>query len=225
MNGWEVGNDQGTMSREEAVPMNVKDKAGKMTQMAATRMREAKLENAAERNERLRMKNEVLSEELKQERAERDRILEALERVGSQRKTHRMRGFFLLSTAAAAAYVMGSKAGTERYEQLRTWWNDMRHRSNGNMDAWAGQARETASQASQGMTRTGEQTAATIREKGAQASSKLQTAAEAAASKVEQGTSTAAEKAQKSSSGASEATESATRSQGKGGSSGGTSTG
>ena len=225
MNSWEVGNDQETTSREEAVPMNVKDKAGKMTQMAASRMREAKLESATERNERLRMKNEVLNEELKQERAERDRFLEALEKVGSPRKTHRMRGFFLLSTAAAAAYVMGSKAGTERYEQLRSWWNDMRQRSNGNMDAWAGQARETASQASQGMTRMGEQTAATTQEKGAQASSKLQTAAEAAASKVEQGSSTAAQKTQKSSSAASEATESASRSQGKGGSSGGTSTG
>ena len=222
MDETQVGNDQGATNREEAVHMNVKDKAGKMTQMAAARMREAKLESATERNERLRMKNELLSEELKQERSERDRILEALEKVGSQKKTHRLRGFFMLSTAAAAAYVMGSKAGTERYEQLRSWWNDMRQRGNGNMDAWAGQAQETASQGSQGMTRTGEQTAATIQEKGAQASSKLQTAAEAAASKVEQGSSTASDKAQKGASTAAEATESAARSQGKGGSSGST---
>jgi G3E family GTPase len=222
MDETEVGNDQEATSREEAVHMNVKDKAGKMTQIAAQRMREAKLESATERNERLRMKNEVLSEELKQERAERDRILEALEKVGSQKKSHRMRGFFMLSTAAAAAYVMGSKAGTERYEQIRSWWSDMRQRGNGNMDAWAGQARETASQASQGMTRTGEQTAATIQDKGAQASSKLQTAAEVAASKVEQGTSTAADKVQKGTSTAADATESAARSQGKGGSSGST---
>ena len=211
MDETEVGNDQEATSREEAVHMNVKDKAGKMTQMAAARMREAKLESATERNERLRMKNELLSEELKQERSERDRILEALEKVGSQKKSHRMRGFFMLSTAAAAAYVMGSKAGTERYEQLRSWWSDMRQRGNGNMDAWAGQGRETASQTSQGMTRMGEQTAATIQEKGAQASSKLQTAAEVAADKVQKGTSTAAD-----------ATESAARSQGKGGSSGST---
>jgi G3E family GTPase len=233
MDETEVGKDQGATSREEAVHMNVKDKAGKMTQMAASRMREAKLESATERNERLRMKNELLSEELKQERSERDRILEALEKVGSQKKTHRMRGFFMLSTAAAAAYVMGSKAGTERYEQLRSWWNDMRQRGNGNMDAWAGQARETTSQASQGMTRMGEQTASTIQEKGAQASSKLQTAAEVAASKVEQGTSTAADKVEqgtstaadkvkKGTSTAADATESASRSQGKGGSSGST---
>jgi G3E family GTPase len=222
MDETELGNDQGATSREEAVHMNVKDKAGKVTQVAAARMREAKLENATERNERLRMKNELLSEELKQERVERDRILEALEKVGSQKKTHRMRGFFMLSTAAAAAYVMGSKAGTERYEQLRSWWSDIRQRGNGNMDAWAGQARETASQASQGMTRTGEQTAATIQEKGAQASSKLQTAAEVAASKVEQGASTTADKVQKGTSTAAEATESARRSQGKGDSSGST---
>ena len=220
MDETEVGNDQEATSREEAVDMNVKDKAGKMTQIAAQRMREAKLESATERNERLRMKNEVLSEELKQERAERDRILEALEKVGSHKKTHRLRGFFMLSTAAAAAYVMGSKAGTERYEQLRSWWSDMRQRGNGNMDAWAGQARETASKASQGMTRMGEQTASTIQEKGAQASSKLQTAAEVAASKVEQGSSTGADKVQKGTSTAAETTESATRSQGKGGSTG-----
>jgi hypothetical protein len=200
--------------------MNVKDKAGKMTQLAASRVREAKLENATERNERLRMKNEVLSEELKQERAERDRILEALEKVGSAKKTHRARGFFMLSAAAAAAYVMGSKAGHERYEQIRSWWNDLRQRSNGNMDAWAGQARETASQASQGMSRMGEQAASTIQEKGAQASGKLQTAAEAAASKVERGTSTAADKTEKGSSTAAGAAESAARSQGKGGSTG-----
>lgn len=220
MDGTEAGNDQGTTSREEAVHMNVKDKAGKMTQMAASRVREAKLENATERNDRLRMKNEVLSEELKQERAERDRILEALEKVGSLKKTHKMRGFFMLSAAATAAYVMGSKAGTERYDQIRSWWNDLRQRSNGNTDAWAGQARETASQASQGMTRMGDQASSTIQEKGAQASSKLQTAAEAAASKVERGSSTAADKVEKGSSTAAEATESAARSQGKGGSSG-----
>lgn len=199
--------------------MNVKDKAGRMTQMAASRVREAKLENAAERNERLRMKNEVLAEELKHERADRDRILEALEKMGSGKKTHRVRGFFMLSAAAAAAYVMGSKAGTERYEQIRSWWNDMRQRSNGNMDAWAGQARDTAYQASEGMTRMGEQTASTIQEKGAEASGKLQTAAEVAANKVERGSSTAADKVEKGSSSAADATESATRSQGKGGSS------
>jgi len=208
--------------------MNVKDKAGKMTQIAASRVREAKLENAAERNERLRMKNEVLSEELKQERVERDRILEALEKVGSSKKTHRARGFFMLSAAAAAAYVMGSKAGTGRYDQIRSWWNDLRQRSNGNMDAWAGQAQDTASQASQGMTRMGEQAASTIRDKGADASGKLQTAAEVAAGKVERGTTAAADKVEKGSSAAAadkvekgpstaaEATDSAARSQGKG---------
>lgn len=194
--------------------MNVKDRAGKMTQIAASRVREAKLENATERNERLRMRNEVLTEELKQERAERDRILEALEKVGSSKKTHRARGFFMLSAAAAAAYVMGSKAGTERYERIRSWWSDLRHRSNGDMDAWAGQVRDATSQASQGMTRIGEQAASTIKDKGAQASAKLQTAAEVAANKVERGTATAADKVEKGSSTAAEATESAARSQG-----------
>jgi hypothetical protein len=187
--------------------MSVKDKAGVVGQMARSKVREARLEGVQERNERLKMKNDLLRDELSQERAERERIVDALEHMGGP-KRHRIRGLFLLTAAAGGAYVMGSKAGRERYDQLRSWFDDIRGKS---MDldasAWADQARETASRASSGMQNVGDKAASVIQEKGSQAASTIQQKSGAASGKIEEGTSSAASKVDKASSSAPESVE------------------
>ena len=205
--------------------MSVKEKAGMVGQMAKSKVRDVKLDTVQERNERLKMKNDLLREELSQEREERERILDALERVGRP-KRHRVRGLFVLSAAAGTAYVMGSKAGRERYDQLRTWFDDMRGRG-GDFDAsgWAQEAKDTASRASSGMQNFGERASSTIQEKGTQSAGTVQQTATSAGQKVEEKTNSAADKVEKNtSSGSSSSTGSGSSgSSSSGGSTGGTS--
>jgi hypothetical protein len=41
-----------------------------------------------------------------------------------------------LSMAAGGAYVIGAKAGRERYDQLRTWWAERRTNGVDRMNEW-----------------------------------------------------------------------------------------
>jgi hypothetical protein len=192
--------------------MSVKDKAGVVGQMAKSKVREARLEGIQERAERLKMKNDLLRDELNQERAERERMVEALEHMGGP-KRHRIRGLFLLTAAAGSAYVMGSKAGRERYEQLRSWFDDMRGKSKDfDANAWADQARDTASRAAAGMQDMGDRAASSIQDKGSSVANTIQQTAGTAASKVEEGTSSAARKVDKASSSAAESVDPSTTS-------------
>jgi hypothetical protein len=76
---------------------------------------DAKVRNVEAGSEALRSENRVLREQLSREHA-------ALEMaLTSRKKPHRIRRLAALSVAAAGAYVAGTKAGRERYDQLRTW--------------------------------------------------------------------------------------------------------
>jgi hypothetical protein len=171
--------------------MNVKDKAGAMTQMAKGRLREAKLDNARDRNERLRTKNDQLREELSRTRAEHEKLLDAFERVRKPRP-RRLRRVFVLSAAAGTAYVMGAKAGRERYEQIRRWFDEMRNRPE--MQRFQEQARERVSGASEGMQRIGERAASTIQDTGARAASTIERTSESTAEKTQEASRKASEK-------------------------------
>jgi hypothetical protein len=157
---------------------------------------EARLETATDRTERLRQRNKELSTELDHSRAEQERLLDALEKVNRPSK-HRIRRFFVLSAAAGTAYVVGAKAGRERYEQIRRWFDDMRGRPS--FQAWQDQARETASRASEGIQDMGTRAASTIQDKGSQAARKMDEASGSAADKVQQGASSAASKTESTS--------------------------
>jgi hypothetical protein len=76
---------------------------------------EAKARGAEAGNEVLRSENRVLREQLMREHT-------ALEMALTPRKkSHRIRRVATLGVAAAGAYVAGTKAGRERYDQLRSW--------------------------------------------------------------------------------------------------------
>jgi len=78
---------------------------------------EAKARGAEAGNEALRSDNHVLREQLMREH-------EALEMaLTPHKKTHRIRRLATLGVAAGGAYIAGTKAGRERYEQLRSWFS------------------------------------------------------------------------------------------------------
>lgn len=53
-----------------------------------------------------------------------------LERVSksAHKKPHRFRRTLTLVVAAGAAYVMGAKAGRERFDQIDEWWCGLREK-------------------------------------------------------------------------------------------------
>ncbi len=100
---------------------------------AKNRIREAKLEKADRERERLRTENELMRERIDRTEGELTRALGAIDdmaksdgRAERKPRKHRIRRLFVLGAAAGSAYVMGAKAGRERYESMRRWWTDMR---------------------------------------------------------------------------------------------------
>jgi hypothetical protein len=73
--------------------------------------------------DRLRIENRALQEENRRERVELDRALDALERLTGKGERRRPLGrVAVIAVAAGAAYVLGAKAGRERFDQISAWW-------------------------------------------------------------------------------------------------------
>ena len=99
----------------------------KMSQMSDRwqSMRNTKrIDRLDEENDRLRTELRMTRSELERERESEQSVLDALNRA-SERKTKvtaKPRGGLLpLVIVGGAAYVFGTKAGRERYEQIRAW--------------------------------------------------------------------------------------------------------
>jgi hypothetical protein len=73
---------------------------------------------------RLESKYDDADREVLRLRAENDALREAID--STRPKKHRIRRLTTLAVAAGGAYVIGAKAGRERYEQLREKWSSMR---------------------------------------------------------------------------------------------------
>jgi septal ring factor EnvC (AmiA/AmiB activator) len=107
--------------------MDLKEKASALTESAKNRWTEDRNDKMSRDIERLKVQNEALRDELERDRG---RLSELLDTLGDSThpkvKKHRMRRLIMLTSAAGAAYVMGAKAGRQRYDQLRSWFDDMR---------------------------------------------------------------------------------------------------
>ena len=111
--------------------MEIKDRAMSARESINRKRLENKLEDARQVNARLDAENRVLHDESGRERGEIERLLAALEGLSSngtavttepKPKRHRLRRTMTLAVAAGGAYLMGAKAGRERFEQIRDWW-------------------------------------------------------------------------------------------------------
>jgi hypothetical protein len=116
--------------------MQLQERAKMLGNDAKHRMREVKLEKADRERNRLRAENQMMRERLEHTDEELFRALDAIDDMakadgGTARtpRRHRIRRLFVLGAAAGSAYVMGAKAGRERYESMRRWWTDMRGRA------------------------------------------------------------------------------------------------
>jgi len=99
--------------------MEIKDRMGSIADQVRVHRLESKFEGADREVLRLR--------------AENDALREAIE--GARPKRHRVRRITALAMAAGGAYVLGAKAGPERYEQLRGKWTRIRGATTGGWDS------------------------------------------------------------------------------------------
>jgi chromosome segregation ATPase len=109
--------------------MNIQERMRSMKDDAVNARLSSGLHRAERDRDRLEAENDALRARVSDAEDERSRLLDSLEsmskRTGAARpKRHRLRGAIVLVSAAGSAYVMGSKAGRERYDQLRRWWTD-----------------------------------------------------------------------------------------------------
>lgn len=103
--------------------MEIKERAiGARDAMTRKRL-EHKLSSAREENAELSHEKKALQEQARHDHDELDTILDALKGVALNGKRHRFRRLTAIAVAAGGAYVMGAKAGRERFDQISGWWS------------------------------------------------------------------------------------------------------
>jgi hypothetical protein len=115
--------------------MEVMDRAAALKDEFKARRLESRADHAEQEIDRLRMENRTLKEEVDRDKDRIDQLLEGLQDVISPGGSkHRVRRLMTLSVAAGGAYVMGAKAGRERYQQIMEKVRGMRDRSQDDWD-------------------------------------------------------------------------------------------
>jgi hypothetical protein len=111
--------------------MDLGTRLGSLKSSVKERATDAKLEKVERQNEGLERENELLKTKFEAAHEDRKRLLDALESLDTQKAPKKRRGGFLrMVVAGGVAYVLGARAGRERYEQIRTGLNKMRSRGN-----------------------------------------------------------------------------------------------
>ena len=109
-------------------------------QLTGLRLREQRAEmragRADRRTERLRHRVDVLQTELDREREAREELMEIVRHEQSAANGSSRRGGTLAVLAVGGvAYVLGTKAGRARYEQIASWARRMRARGMSSMES------------------------------------------------------------------------------------------
>ena len=128
------------------VAERVADRVSDVTDRVQTRRLESKRESLDRDNERLRTELRTIRDELERERIARDELIGALKKHGNgttmkadkvKVKTKRRGGFLRMLIVGGGAYVLGTRAGRERFEQIKGWASDVRDRvRGGGTDEW-----------------------------------------------------------------------------------------
>jgi hypothetical protein len=157
--------------------MDLKDRTLAIAESVKNRRIEDRHDRMERDLERLRVENETLRDEIDPDRDRLLKVLGSLEKQTAKkgRKPHRLRRLFTLSAAAGGAYVVGAKAGHERYEQIRRWWGNVRDRS-------------PVSDASAAADQWIDKTAQAVNAAGSRASEVVQDASGKATAKIEEAT-------------------------------------
>ncbi len=130
--------------------MDLRERASALTESAKQRLAEKHADALERENDRLKVENSTLRGQTDSDRDRMDRILSSLDEMQSTPSKHRLRRLMTLSAAAGGAYVLGAKAGRERYDQLRGWWGERRTNGMDRMNVWGEDVTAKAGEAVQG---------------------------------------------------------------------------
>jgi hypothetical protein len=98
---------------------------------------DARMDSLTRANDELKVENELLREELDGDRKTRDRMMSLLDRLDVEARPKRRIGLFRLVVIGGAAYVLGAKAGRQRYDQIRAWWQKGMDRTSDMTQSWS----------------------------------------------------------------------------------------
>jgi len=123
--------------------MDITGRMDRMRTGARQRMIEMKADRAESQNEQLKAENRVLRDELEENRSERQRVLDLLEKAEFTVEEPRKRRFrvFRLLVAAGAIYAVGTR--TDAFQRIKGWMNEM----GGQMNEMAARGTEKATEA------------------------------------------------------------------------------
>jgi hypothetical protein len=123
-----------------------------MTGRVRERLGAARISTMNRRNMRLRDEVSHLKTQLEDERSETEDLKEALRSSPKVVKVKKRSGFLRVIVIGCAAYVLGTRAGRERYDQIVEWVRSMRSKMERTADEVASDIETTASQMSSGTT-------------------------------------------------------------------------
>ncbi len=98
--------------------MDITDRVGHVKDQVRQHRLEDRLDRVERENLRLKTESRTLRDELQDDRRQIAKRLSAIQRVAAPRR-HRLRRLVTLATFVGGSYVLGAKAGRERYEELR----------------------------------------------------------------------------------------------------------
>ena len=93
------------------------------------RATDARMDHLARENDELKVENDLLRDELDGDRKTRDRMMSLLDRLDGEPRPKRRIGLFRVLVVGGAAYVLGAKAGRQRYDQIRAWMQKTMNRN------------------------------------------------------------------------------------------------
>ena len=110
--------------------MDLMDRANDRRRMYMRDRAEHKLDEALRDNARLEQTNELLKQELERDDREREQIWSAVQSgMRGGKRSGWFRRTLVLGAGVGAAYVVGAKAGRQRYDEIVSWWDRMRGRA------------------------------------------------------------------------------------------------
>jgi hypothetical protein len=121
-----------------------------MTGRVKERWDTGRINSLDRQNMRLRDEVSHLKTRLEDERSETEDLKDALRSSPKVVKVKKRGGFLRVVVIGGAAYVLGTRAGRERYDQLLEWTRSMRSKMERNADDVASDLEDTSSQMSAG---------------------------------------------------------------------------
>jgi hypothetical protein len=114
-----------------SIPSRAGDLAGRLRERRTTR----RADHVERENDHLRTQVIVLRDELDRERQERAGLIEAMSAAVRRRPVVKKRpGIVRLLVVGGAAYLLGSRAGRERYDRTMRWLRGLRDRTEDRVD-------------------------------------------------------------------------------------------